>query len=150
MVYTLSEKGKAFIRKEEGFKTEAYKDVRGIPTIGIGFTEVNGVPVKMGDKLTAEQVDKLFLAISAQYEAAVNNALKVIIEQYQYDALVSICYNIGSWGLTTSSFMKYLNAGNLVAAGVCILKWHKPYEILDRRGREAMLFATGDYEAKFP
>jgi len=66
--------------------------------------------------------------------------------QHQFDALVSICYNIGVGGLSKSTFVKRINSGNSVDSIVSgIMMWDKPKEIIGRRTKEARLFSGGVY-----
>lgn len=45
--------------------------------------------------------------------------------QNQFDAMVSLCYNIGPANFATSSVAKLHNAGNHSAAADAFLKWNK-------------------------
>ena len=54
----LSRKGLDAIKFFEGLELEAYEDSAGIPTIGYGTIRIDGKPVKMGMKITAEQAEQ--------------------------------------------------------------------------------------------
>ncbi len=58
----LDQVGEEFIIKEEGIALYPYKDIAGIPTIGIGCTYYeDGTPVKITDEpITEERAIQLF------------------------------------------------------------------------------------------
>lgn len=92
-----SQNGINLIKQFEGCKLTAYKCPAGIPTIGFGNTFYkNGNKVKLGDKITQEQADELLVNLLPRYEQTVLNNIKVALNQNQFDALVSFCWNCGS------------------------------------------------------
>lgn len=92
-----SQNGIDLIKSFEGCKLTAYKCPANIPTIGYGNTfYLNGNKVKLGDKITQEQANELMLSLLPKYEKTVLNAIKVPLNQNQFDALVSFCWNCGS------------------------------------------------------
>lgn len=134
----LSEKGKQFIANEEGLRTEAYKDSRGVWTIGIGHTgQVDGKPIGPGMKITKEKAMELFEKDIAKYENYVNSVVKVPVSQNMFDAMVSYSYNVGSLG---KQFLKKLNSGDYKGA-MAELTTVNP-ELQARRKREQELFST--------
>lgn len=80
------------------------------------------------------------------YVSAVNRGLRVLVSQNQFDALVSITYNIGvgQKGFAGSTFLRLINEGRLAEVGAAILLWNKPPEILGRRRSEVTQFYTPD------
>lgn len=112
----LSKKGFDLINKyETGGNIKkylnAYLDPVGIPTIGIGTTFYeNGVKVKLGDKISEQRAIELFYNNIKQFENGVNRLVKVPINQNQFDALVSLAYNIGVGALTSSTVLRLINA----------------------------------------
>jgi lysozyme len=82
------------------------------------------------------------------FEKAVNKVLTIPIQQSQFDACVSLCYNIGQGNFTSSTLVKMLNAGtapDLIAPQ--FLRWDKakgkPLAGLTRRRKAEMaLFLT--------
>jgi lysozyme len=92
-----SQVGIDLIKSFEGCKLNAYKCSAGVNTIGFGNTYyTNGNKVKLGDKITQEEANKLFLDLLPKYEKTVLDAIKVPLTQNQFDALVSFCWNCGS------------------------------------------------------
>lgn len=107
----LSNRGKDLISNFEGLRLKPYKCSAGIPTIGIGCTYYeNHQRVKMTDPpITKERAYELFNIIVKPYESAVNSFVKSNINQNQFDALVSLCYNIGVGNFSQSSVLKQIN-----------------------------------------
>lgn len=110
-IETMSEAGKKFLAQEEGTKLKPYRDSKGIPTIGVGNTFYeDGTPVKMTDKpITMERALSLFDIIRKKFEAAIYIYVTSEINQNQFDALVSITYNIGIDGFKNSTLRTLVN-----------------------------------------
>lgn len=140
-------KGLAELAGHEGVCLEWYYDSVGVPTIGVGYTKGDGLgPQQISPLKSVQEALELFKQTLVKYENAVNKALKVEISQEQFDALVSICYNIGVGGLSKSTFMKRINTKMSNASiSEAILMWNKPSEIMGRRKKEALLFTKGVY-----
>lgn len=142
----ISPNGINFLIKEEGIILKPYRDSVGIPTIGIGCTYYeNGQKVKMTDPpITRDRAIGLFKNVLAAYEIAVWSNTRDDINQNQFDALVSICYNIGVNGLKGSTLLKKVNANpNDPSINEAFKMWKnaggKPI-LLNRRIREANLY----------
>jgi GH24 family phage-related lysozyme (muramidase) len=137
-----SAKGRRLLEAREGVRLAAYRDTQGIWTIGVGHTAAAGFPHPVkGMRLTAEQVDAVFTSDLVQYEHAVETALKVTVNQRQFDALVSITFNIGIGGMRNSSFMRLINGkASSAAIGVAMMKWTKNRELIGRRRSEVRQF----------
>lgn len=93
----LSSKGIALIKKYESCRLTAYQCSAGVWTIGWGHTR----NVKKGDTCTQAQADAWFLEDAIEFERYINNWFKNL-NQNQFDALVSLCYNIGPGNLKKS------------------------------------------------
>lgn len=109
---TISEKGLAIIREFEGLRLKAYKDVVGVSTIGYGTTRYpDGKPVKMGDVITLGRANELLRFEAGAKAYAISEALKdVPLNQNQFDACVSLAYNIGVAGFLGSTVLKRIKA----------------------------------------
>jgi GH24 family phage-related lysozyme (muramidase) len=120
----ISNAGISLIKQFEGCKLKAYQDSVGVWTIGYGWTQpVDGRKIGPGmviDQATAERLLKCGLV---QYEQGVNQLVKVIITQGQFDALVSFAYNLGLRSLSTSTLLRKLNAGDKQGAADEFGKW---------------------------
>jgi lysozyme len=107
----ISEKGLGLIKKFEGLKLSAYKCPAGIATIGFGNTYYpNGEKVKLTDSpITKKEAEELLKFIVIPYERAVDSFCRDDISQNQFDALVSLAYNIGVGNLKKSTLIKKVN-----------------------------------------
>lgn len=103
----ISEKGIEFIKKEEGEVLHSYKCQAGVWTIGVGHT---GKDVKPGMIITKEISSELLKQDLRRFEETVNKSIKVDITQSQFDALVSLCFNIGTGAFAKSTLVKKINA----------------------------------------
>lgn len=141
----ISPAGVAALAGREGIRTLAYRDSVGIWTIGCGHTAAAGLPHPCeGMEITHQQALDLFRQDLKQYVAAVNKAVKVQCTQNQFDAMCSLCFNIGTHGFSNSSVVRDLNFGQMRAAGAAFLLWDKPKELLGRRMAERAQFLTPD------
>lgn len=126
MSKSISKTGIDLISSFEGIRLNAYDDGVGVWTIGIGTTVYpNGVKVKKGDKCTLEQAKEYFAQDLKRFESSVNNLVKVPLTQNQFDALVSLTYNIGQTAFSNSTLLKKLNAKDYVGAADQFLRWNK-------------------------
>ena len=145
----ISQKGLAELVGHEGMCLRPYKDSVGVWTIGVGSTISEGIDISKMNKteyVSVKFVMDLFHKGIVKYENAINKALKVPVTQEQFDALVSVCYNIGCAGASNSTFMKRINAGDSAAnVAKAIMMWLKPIEIKTRRAKEALLYERGIY-----
>jgi lysozyme len=92
-----SQKGIELIKAFEGCKLKSYKCPASVWTIGYGNTfYLDGSKVLMGQKISQIEADMLMLKLLPKYEATVIKNIKVILNQNQFDALVSFCWNCGS------------------------------------------------------
>lgn len=98
---SVSQRGVEFVAKYEGCRLQAYKCPAGVWTIGYGHT----AGVKPGDTLPSKEYAKAMLQKDlAKYAANVNKCVKerlitFPLNQNQFDALTSFCYNCGARSL---------------------------------------------------
>jgi lysozyme len=130
----------SFITKEEGVRYKAYQDSRGLWTIGVGHLIKSNEPHLMNATLTQEDVEKLLESDLRWCDEAVANSVRVPLTQPQYDALYSLCFNIGETQFKKSTVVKRLNANDYMGAADAILMWNKPAVLENRRKRERALF----------
>jgi len=135
--------GTALIQSFESCKLEAYQDGNGIWTIGWGHV----AGVQPGDTCTQAQADTWFFQDT---HAACNTVMRLVdvaVNQNQFDALVSLCFNIGGGHFCSSTLLKVLNAGNFMAAADQFLVWdivggQQSPGLARRRAAERALFVT--------
>lgn len=143
----LSDKMLEIIKTYEGFSAKAIKLTgENYYTIGYGHC---GVDVKEGQTITQNEALELLRSDVKIFENAVNSAVKVSMTQNQFDALVSLAYNIGIGAVASSDTVKHMNNGEIGHATVDIPSWRRGmgYQILPglekRRQTELEFFATG-------
>lgn len=142
----LSDNGMKLLEQFEGLRLEAYLDSAGIYTIGFGTIKYpDGSKVKKGDKITKAQAKEYKLHDLKEFENTVNTSVNVQLSQDQYDALVSLSYNIGSGAFKNSTLLKKLNNGDYKGAADQFLVWNKVNSkkvqgLVNRREAERNLF----------
>jgi len=144
------------IASSEALSNTKYLDSVNVHTIGIGMTrtEIPNITKLDWDKsLSIQECVDMFKRSLTKYENAVNRAVNVPISQHQFDALVSITYNIGNGGMAKSSFIRSINSGaskaviakdmmKWVRAGSSVLKG-----LVNRRTKEVALYNNGTYHS---
>lgn len=100
--------GKRLIKTFEGYRSEAYLCPAGVWTIGWGHTE----GVQQGDTCTKEQAEE-YLTQDLKWAEDTVNATGLLLEQLQFDALVSFVYNNGSGNFNSSTLLKLLKQSTL-------------------------------------
>jgi len=135
-----------------GGRFEAYPDPapgnNGLPvTIGWGSTrDFDGKPIKLGTVWTQEQCDRKKAEDMAVFERDVSAMIgNTPTTQGQYDALVSLCYNIGQGNLRTSTLMRKHRAKDYDGAADEFARWTRAggqvlRGLVRRRAAEAALY----------
>ena len=129
-----------YITKEEGFRNRAYKDSKGLWTIGVGHLIKESEPHLVNATLTDEQVKELLKSDLKWCSEAVESSVRVPLTQNQFDALYSLCFNIGETAFKRSTVVRKLNENDIQGAADAILMWNKPAVLEKRRRRERELF----------
>lgn len=138
----MSPRGRLLLSQREGVVLNAYRDSKGVWTIGVGHTTTAGEPrVTPGMRISPEQCDEILSRDLATFEAILNKALKVTVADHEFDALLSVMFNVGP-KFATSTCINKLNTGRLKDAAEAILMWNKPEEIRGRRKTEYEQFKT--------
>ena len=81
------------------------------------------------------------------FECTVNDAITGVLTQNQFDALVSLTYNIGSGAFKNSTLLKKLNAGDYKGAANQFDVWvnaggKRLQGLVNRRAKEKELFLS--------
>ena len=145
---TVSAKGIDLICSFEGLRLTAYDDGVGVWTIGFGTIKYpNGVRVKRGDTCTLEQAKSYMKYDLIEFEHTVNSLVKVLLNQNQFDALVSLTYNIGSGAFKSSTLLKKLNLSDYKGAAEQFDVWvnaggKRMQGLANRRAKEKSLFLS--------
>lgn len=139
----LDEKGYKALHQREGLRLKPYLDTKGVPTIAMGNTYyMDGRKVTMNDRpLTLQEAEKLGGVTADRFATQVDKLVTDKINQNQFNALVSIAYNIGVNGFSGSSFLKLVNKNpndhNIASA---IMLWVKDKELIGRRCSEVIQY----------
>ena len=91
-------------------------------TVGWGHT---GSDVTADTVWTQEEADAAFLKDLEWVKECVNKAVTVQLTQHEYDALCSLCFNIGCPNFGKSTLVKLLNEANYEAASHEFRRWDK-------------------------
>lgn len=144
----ISDEGLRLVKSFEGYHTRlkdgscaAYLCPARVPTIGWGCTE----NVKLGMVWTEAEAQAALLREIAKFENAVNTSVTVEMNQNEFDAMVSLAYNIGAAGFKRSSVLRRLNKGDRAGAAKAFHMWNRGggrvlKGLVSRRAREAALF----------
>jgi GH24 family phage-related lysozyme (muramidase) len=145
-----SASGRKLIESFEGLELKAYRDCVGVWTIGYGHTAKAGKPVPVaGLTITQAMADMILSDDLHAFETGVLAAIKRPMEQGQFDAMVSLAFNIGLGAFRSSSVARYFNRGQPLLAADAFLLWARAGGIVQlglmrRREaeRHAFLFAS--------
>jgi lysozyme len=123
-----SSKGIELIKSFEGFYAKPYMCPANVATIGYGTIRYpNGKKVTLSDvPITKETATSYLMDNLTTYEKSVDAFCRDDINQNQFDALVSFCYNVGSTALKSSTLLKKVNANpNDPEIKFEFLKWNR-------------------------
>lgn len=143
----VSEAGIDLIKRFEGLELESYQDIAGVWTIGYGHTETAGP----NQKISEREAEELLKRDLEPRERAVKQLVSVSMNQNEFDALVSLVYNIGAGGFTRSTVRRKLNKNDRMGAAEAFTYWNKATVngvlrevrgLTRRRAAERALFLT--------
>jgi lysozyme len=147
----ISLQGRAQIKKWEKFRTKAYKNYPNEPwTVGWGSTRLWA-----GDKWRHVREDEIISIGTAnanfnmeifEKQEQLNDLLKVEVTQNQFDAMMSLIYNIGYSAFRRSTLLKEVNAGNEIRADY-FTRWNRVGKeislgLINRRHEEWSFFSA--------
>jgi lysozyme len=144
---TIGLAGINLIKKNEGCKLTSYLCPAKVWTIGYGSTYyADGTKVKAGDKICQETANELFLEILRGFVHVVDKLVTSKVTQNQFDAMVSLAYNIGLGGFKKSSVLRKVNINpNDPTIGDSFKLWNKGggkvlKGLVNRRAEEVELY----------
>lgn len=152
-----SQAGINLIKGFEGLSLTAYKDAVGVWTIGYGHTGDGSVnsgtpdkpkvtPIYAGETITQKQADMFLISDISVAETEVNKANEANLNQNQFDALVSFCYNVGVGAYQASTLLRLVNESLFLDAADQFGLWvtdgdgHIIEGLVNRRRAEKALF----------
>jgi len=124
----LNNAGYLLITEFEGFSAKPYLCSAKIPTIGYGNTYYSdNKRVTMLDKeITKVQAFEMFKTIADRFADKVNKLVTGPLNQNQFNALVSLAYNIGTGNFANSTILKKVNKNhNNTSIELEFKKWNK-------------------------
>lgn len=112
------------LKEWEGFRAKAYKDSRGILTIGYGHTASAGDPApREGMTITESEAERILQRDLVFFEKEVEKLVDVPLTDQQFGTLVSFAYNVGVGHFRKSDLLKKLNQGEYHAVPAALLQW---------------------------
>lgn len=136
---TVSESTITLIKSFEGVRNKPYYDSEGWLTTGVGHL------IKPNEKhlinpLSDDQVHDLLRSDLRGCQEAIEKSVRVSINQNQFDALASLCFNIGQYRFSMSRVVSLLNQGRFSDAAHAFMDWSLPTVLIPRRHKEKNLF----------
>lgn len=154
MNYEVGERGYDLLKKWEGLRLNAYRDTKGIPTIGYGSTRYFDEPgqpvVRMGDRISEERAEDLLHYTVNEFWEEVESKIYVPLMPWHVDSLNSLVYNIGTRAFSTSTLLRLLNKGDFQGAEYQFPRWNKETKngvsvpnkgLTNRRAEEVYVFS---------
>lgn len=118
----VSPEGRALIQQFEGLSLTAYVCPAGRWTIGYGHTE----GVQPGDKINRAHADALLRSDLVAFGSGVADALGACeASQHEFDAMVSLAFNVGLTGFRGSTVLRLHRQGNKQGAARAFGMWNK-------------------------
>lgn len=142
-ITTVSQACIDLVKEFESVELTAYLCPAGIWTVGYGHT---GEDVHPGLTITQDEAESLLRRDIRTFEHAVAAlTADVPLEQHQFDALVSLTFNIGQGNFRSSTLLRKLKAQDYEGARAEFLRWNKSKGkeltgLTRRRKAEAQLF----------
>ena len=121
-----SQKCYDLIKKFEGLFLKAYLCPANVPTIGYGSTMyATGKKVKLGETIT-RQIAQELIEWEVNNKGKIVDAMKLELNQNQFDAVVSFVYNLGIGNFNKSTLLKKIkeNPNDITIANE-FTKWNK-------------------------
>jgi lysozyme len=130
----MSENGQRKLAAWEGSKPRAYHDAAGKLTIGVGHLltrselsswkiRIQGEAVRYAAGLSDRQVIDLLGQDLKGAENVVNECVAVELQQNQFDALVSFCFNVGATAFKNSTLLRWLNQAGYEEVPAQLRRW---------------------------
>ena len=130
------------IHRFEGAVATPYLDSAGRWTIGVGHQIKESEPHLLFANLRPKEMQKLLERDLKPCETFLKHRLGYPLTQAQFDALMSLCHNIGVDNLASSKVIADLKKDKIHSAANSILNWNKPQELTKRRQEERKLFLS--------
>lgn len=151
---SVSSEGMAFIKGWESFKSKAYNDSEGFCTIGYGHLIARAkcediiLPDEFKNEITVAKADELFESRLSGYVSELKRTVTVDLHQYEFDALISLLFNLGRMNKAPQLNAK-LNRSDYSGASTEFLDITNGgvSGLVKRRKKEQGLFLNGIYDS---
>ncbi|OWV33006.1 hypothetical protein B5C34_05705 [Pacificimonas flava] len=131
----VSQKMKEVIRAEEGAVKEVYRDITGLPTVGVGHLVRPEDGLRVGDRIDDSQVMQFLTDDLKIAEEAVRRVVGDLhLDQYEFDALVDLAFNVGEKNISPEASPRLNRA---IREGDYDMIANELNYTLDRLGRQA-------------
>lgn len=142
---TVSPFGLELVKAFEGYFAKPYRCPAGVLTQGYGHTAAAGAPALGGVWSKDYASNVLAQTLERRYAAPVRKLLKRAPTQAQFDAMVSLAYNIGVGAFTRSTVLRCFNRGDDKGAAAAFSAWNKGggrvlSGLVRRRASEALVY----------
>lgn len=130
----INHEGRELIKRFESLRLIPYICPAGIVTVGWGHT---GKDIVKGKKYTKDECEEILSKDLSYFERGVNMLLKCSLNDNQFSALVSFCFNLGVSGLKNSTLLRRLNDNenpNIVSRAEMIK--YKYVTLTDKNGKK--------------
>lgn len=138
------------IRQDEGLRLSAYTDTGDLWTIGFGHLIKPGEEYLLGLTLTRTQAEQLFRSDLREHEGYVNQYITRSMSQSEFNAILSLMYNIGPGNFTRTGMPRLIQAkagrdklGPVWMQHVKDRKGNTLQGLIDRRKDELDLYYSG-------
>lgn len=149
---TYSDQLIAFVQAWEGCKLVPSGDplVSGVVDVGYGHVLRSGEQVR---SITQDEAHELLCWDLNIVVEEVEGMLSTSLAQYEFDALISFTYNLGSGALLHSTLLRLVNSLQFDAAADEFQKWvnasgRPAVGLVKRRAAEHNMFVSGDYSGR--
>jgi lysozyme len=154
----VSQKAIRLISHFEGRANFAYNDPVGICTVGVGHAltphrrcsseDFARYGTREHPKMSDEHIDRVLRRDLDSFEQGVTGLVRRDTLQREFDAMVSLAFNIGVGAFATSTVLRMHNARKSFRAGLAFLMWNKAggstlLGLTRRRRAERVLYRTG-------
>ena len=140
----IDSKGLQLIKDFEKLSLKSYRDSGGVWTVGYGHT---GPDVGRWTRVSKRKANSLLEEDVSATERAVADAIQVKTTQNQFNAMVSLAFNVGVTNFRQSTLLRLHNKRAFTSASREFTKWSKvngrtSKGLLIRREKEAKLYRT--------
>lgn len=114
--------GVSFLQQEEGHSNRVYLDSIGLPTVCTGHMDRS---MRVGQWYSDAECAEFLRRDTQSVHAMLVRNIKVPLYQWEYDALMSFCINVGNGNCASSTLFKKINRGDYAGAALEFARWNR-------------------------